>query len=63
LRIIKKGYKIATCTHDDIVVVVPMNGDRQAAYADCLAEMERTPAWLPELPVKAEGGISERYAK
>lgn len=62
LRIVKKGYKIATCTHDEIVVVVP--SDRaQAAFDACKAEMERTVAWLPDLPVKAEGGISERYEK
>jgi DNA polymerase bacteriophage-type len=62
LRISALGYRIVLCTHDDIVVCVE-SGKADEAFAACKAEMERTPAWLPELPVSAEGGISERYDK
>ncbi len=62
LRIAALGYKIATTTHDEIVVVV--DGDEApTAFERCKTEMEKSPAWLPELPLKVEGGVSERYEK
>lgn len=66
IRIADMGYKIATCTHDEVVIV--LQGDSQMKRAQehfdwCKAEMERPPAWLPDLPLKVEGGISERYEK
>jgi DNA polymerase len=65
LRIADLGYKIATCTHDEIVVVLPVDEMARANlhFETLKYEMERPPAWLPELPVKAEGGVSERYEK
>jgi hypothetical protein len=33
------------------------------ALAFGIAEMERVPAWAPGIPLKAEGGHSERYDK
>ncbi len=67
LRIADLGYKIATCTHDEIVVVFNdgrgTEGNAVNVYDECKAEMERPPAWLPDLPLKVEGGVSERYEK
>lgn len=65
IRIADLGYKIATCTHDEVVVVTHgmLRDDVEEAFARCKYEMERAPSWLPELPVKAEGGISTRYDK
>jgi DNA polymerase len=62
LRIEALGYKIATTTHDEVVIAV--DGDEApTAFERCKTEMERAPSWLPELPVKAEGGVSQRYDK
>jgi DNA polymerase len=63
LRIADLGYKIATCTHDEIVVVVSKDENPEDDYFTCKAEMETPPAWLPGLPLKVEGGVSERYEK
>lgn len=62
LRIKAAGIWLAWCTHDDIVAVVP-DAHAQAAYDYMLQEMKRPPAWLPELPLDAEGFIGDRYAK
>jgi hypothetical protein len=63
LRIADLGYKIATCTHDEVVVIVDEVHLAEKHFDVCKGLMEQAPAWLPELPVKAEGGISERYEK
>lgn len=62
IAIAARGYKIATTTHDEIVVVTRQS-EAESALAICKSEMERPPAWLPELPLRVEGGISERYEK
>jgi DNA polymerase len=62
LRIAALGYKIATTTHDEVVIAVD-GAEAPTAFERCKTEMERAPLWLPELPVKAEGGVSLRYDK
>ncbi len=64
LRIASCGYRIATCTHDEVMIVVDKSVEAaQDDYVICKAEMEKSPVWLPDLPVKAEGGVSTRYEK
>lgn len=62
LRIADLGYKIATCTHDEVVVVADQY-EAPYIFGTCKTIMETPPAWLPELPLKVEGGVSERYEK
>jgi DNA polymerase len=61
-RIVKYGIKIATTTHDELVGVVPLDMGQQA-YEIMSTEMCRAPLWMPDLPLAAEGGVSERYEK
>jgi hypothetical protein len=61
-RIVKYGIKIATTTHDELVAVVPLDRGQQA-YEIMVTEMCRAPVWMPNLPLAAEGGVSERYEK
>jgi DNA polymerase len=61
-RIVKYGIKIATTTHDELVGVVPLDSGQQA-YEVMVTEMCRPPVWMPNLPLAAEGGVSERYEK
>jgi DNA polymerase len=66
LRIEALGYKIATTTHDEIVVVLhedDIENGSDVHLRTCMAEMEQAPAWLPDLPLKVEGGVSLRYDK
>lgn len=58
----RAGLRPAWLTHDDAVFVVPV--DKSDELAEIVREeLERPPVWLPALPVKVEGGVSERYEK
>ncbi len=59
----KLGLRFVWTTHDDGVWVVPIDGHEQETYEAIREEMERPPTWLPDLPLKVEGGVSERYEK
>jgi len=61
-RIVKYNIKLATTTHDELVGVVPLDMGQQA-YDIMVNEMCKAPLWMPNLPLAAEGGVSERYEK
>jgi DNA polymerase len=61
-RIVKYNIKIATTCHDELVGVVPLDMGQQA-YEIMSAELNKSPVWMPNLPLAAEGGVSERYEK
>jgi hypothetical protein len=46
--------------HDDSWFLLPKS-EAQAMYKTCLAELSRSPAWMPELPVDVEGHLGEAY--
>ena len=53
-------------TSDEVVTQLAtglFSGGTITIYAACKVLMEEPPAWLPELPLKVEGGVSERYEK
>jgi len=54
------GYKVATMTHDEIVLMVP---EREAPLAleRLLVVMKMAPSWAKGLPLSAEGGIGDSY--
>jgi hypothetical protein len=57
-----KKYKVALVVHDEVVLVVP---DDQAELALEYAKkiMCQSPEWAPDLPLEAEGYISQRYTE
>lgn len=59
IRISELGYRILTTTHDEVVVLVHSEKDAEI----CAAEMKRTPAWLPGIPLDAEWSVNKRYLK
>jgi DNA polymerase family A len=61
-RIVGYGIKIAMTTHDELVGVVPLDMG-QKAYEIMVNEMCRPSVWMLDLPLAAEGGVSERYEK
>lgn len=63
LRMQDMGHRPVNSTHDEVLFVVKADGSEYAEYEKLKAEMERPPSWLPELPLKVEGGVSERYDK
>lgn len=63
LRIIRLGYRVVNTTHDELLVLIPKDGNEQRHLEVCMAEMKRTPDWLPGIPLDCEGSLGERYSK
>jgi hypothetical protein len=63
LRIARAGLRPVLSSHDELTLLVKRDRHEQEALDFCLQEMKRTPEWLPGIPLDAEGGLSERYAK
>ena len=63
LRIVALGYRIVNTTHDELLILVPKDGREQEHLERCRQEMIREVAWLPGLPLDAEGSLGERYSK
>ncbi|MEO5368035.1 MAG: DNA polymerase [Magnetococcus sp. WYHC-3] len=53
-------YPIVSCTHDEIICVVPEVG-ASAALEDLLSVMRVPPPWAEGVPLDAEGGLNKRY--
>jgi DNA polymerase len=53
-------YSVATSTHDEVVCVVD-SGRANSAYDEIVDIMTRPPTWAPDLPLAAEGGVSQYY--
>ena len=63
LRIQNLGFSVVNTTHDEVMVLVPDDAFKDDSAARILAEMTRTPSWLPGIPLAAEGHLSLRYEK
>lgn len=63
VRINRAGIRTLNFTYDELLLLIKRDGHEQKALEFCLQEMKRTPEWLPGIPLDAEGGLSERYAK
>lgn len=62
LRIDAAGYPIILHVHDEVVCEVPEDTAEQA-LAEILSIMSTPPAWIPDIPVSAEGHILDFYSK
>lgn len=62
LRIRADGYRLATTTHDEAVLVVP-EPEGQAALDRALAHFRTPPEWCRDLPLNAEGGFATSYGE
>jgi hypothetical protein len=49
--------------HDELLLLIPRDQNAEKTLELCLAEMKRTPDWLPGLPLDAEGELGDRYSK
>lgn len=63
IRIKQAGLRPVNSTHDELLILIPKDGREQNALQFCIQEMTREPAWLPGIPLEAEGSLSERYDK
>ena len=62
-RIDNLGYRVLNAPYDELLVLIPKDGNEQFHVDRCVAEMKRTPDWLPGIPLDAEWSLGERYSK
>lgn len=63
IRIVRLGYRVVNMTHDELLLLIPKDGQEQKHLKICEAEMKREPDWLPGIPLDCESSLSERYSK
>jgi DNA polymerase len=62
IRVQKRiGTRLNLQVHDELIYVVPTNIAR-AVESVTIEEISRTPDWMPNVPLAAEGGIGLSYA-
>jgi hypothetical protein len=57
-----KKYHVVGTVHDELLLLVP-EADAEQALADVIEIMRTPPAWAPDLPLDAEGGIGDSYGE
>lgn len=62
LKIHDAGYRIATMTHDEIVIIAKKK-DAKKALDFMIKTMSTAPDWAPGLPLAAEGDFDDCYSK
>jgi len=63
LRIRQFGMKVINTTHDEVMVLIPDDKNAEDNFARVIEAMIVTPAWMPGIPLAADGGMSKRYDK
>jgi DNA polymerase len=62
--LVREGIpRIVLCTHDDIFALIRDDSDAEAWLARMIAVMSTPPAWLPEVPLAAEGHLGHTYGE
>ncbi len=62
-RLLSMGYRILNTTHDELLVLIPKDGNEKRHRQIILEVMKETPYWLPGIPLEAECDLGERYEK
>lgn len=62
-RLKHMGYRSLNWPYDELLLLIPDDGEPERHKEICLAEMRREVNWLPGLPLDAELNIAERYSK
>lgn len=63
VRIRRNGYRIINTKHDSMWILIPRDGREQEHIRYIESEMRVEPAWLPGIPLDAEGHLGERFSK
>lgn len=64
LRIYREtGLRIVSMSHDEPWVLLPDSTEAAALLKFCCDVLASSPAWLPHVPLAAEGKMGRRYAK
>lgn len=63
LRIQALGHRILCRTHDELLILLANNGKQDYHVQQCKVEMNRTPTWLPNIPLACDAALGQRYSK
>jgi len=66
VRILEMGYRIPLTVHDDVFILIPVNGVTVSAkehLARCKAEVGRTVEWMPACPIEVEAELLDALDK
>lgn len=63
VRLEKNGFPVAFHVHDEVILEVDANVNREEAKAEALQLMTQSPEWAPDLPLAAEGDFADSYTK
>lgn len=63
LRIRAAAIRIWSRCHDELALLIRDDENAQATLEWCIAQMRVPPAWMPNVPLDAEGLLGERYEK
>lgn len=63
IRINHAGYRILNWPYDELLILIPRDGQEQQHVQYCQNEMTKEPTWLPGIPLACEGEAAERYSK
>lgn len=58
----KRGHRIASMSHDEILAVVPKS-EAEGAKRDLIELMSTPPKWAPTIPLAAEASYADYYSK
>jgi DNA polymerase len=59
---IARDLLVVSMTHDEVICLVREN-EAEDALAHAIEIMSRSPEWAPDLPLGAEGKITDHYGK
>ena len=62
VRLVARGLRPVNTTHDELMLVVPKPYGPQTLEI-LLSELRQAPAWMPDIPLDAEGFHADRYEK
>lgn len=63
LRLKAMGYRTLNWPYDELLLLIPDDGQPELHKERCLGELRREVPWLPGLPLDGEMTIAERYSK
>lgn len=63
IRIKHMGFRTLNWPYDELCLLMPDDSKAEENLQACIAEMKRTPDWLPGIPLDCEGSLGERYSK
>jgi DNA polymerase len=63
IRIKHMGFRTLNHPYDELLLLIPDDSKAEENLQACMAEMKRTPDWLPGIPLDCEAGLGKRYSK